>query len=54
MNLKGSLTTRVSSTFELDKQKLLIISPHPDDKILGCGGLIKKLNIAEGKYTFFF
>lgn len=27
---------------------VLIVSPHPDDEILGCGALIKKMN-AEGK-----
>lgn len=25
-----------------EKDKILIIAPHPDDEILGCGGIIKK------------
>jgi len=27
-----------------DFDRVLIISPHPDDEVLGCGGLITKLN----------
>lgn len=27
-----------------DFDKILIISPHPDDEVLGCGGLITKFN----------
>ena len=29
--------------------KLLIVSPHPDDETLGCGGLIQKVKKAGGK-----
>lgn len=29
-------------TLELKDKKILIISPHPDDEIIGCGGLIAK------------
>ena len=38
----------------LHKQKLLIISPHPDDEVLGCGGLIKKVKDAGGKAYVLF
>lgn len=39
---------------DLKKQKLLIISPHPDDEVLGCGGLIKKVKDAGGKVYILF
>lgn len=29
--------------------RLLVFSPHPDDEILGCGGLIKKVKDSKGK-----
>jgi len=28
---------------KLEKERLLVISPHPDDEVLGCGGLINKI-----------
>lgn len=34
---------------DLINQKLLIISPHPDDEVIGCGGLIKKIKENKGK-----
>lgn len=39
---------------DLRKQKLLIVSPHPDDEVLGCGGLIKKVKDAGGKVYVLF
>ena len=29
--------------FNLKNQRLLVIAPHSDDEILGCGGLISKV-----------
>lgn len=34
---------------DLKNQTLLIISPHPDDEVLGCGGLIKRIKDEGGK-----
>ena len=34
--------------------KLLIIAPHPDDEIIGCGGLIQKVKNAGGKVYVLF
>lgn len=39
---------------DLGRQKLLIISPHPDDEVLGCGGLIKKVKDLGGKVYVLF
>lgn len=36
------------------KQKLLVIAPHPDDEVLGCGGLIKKVKDDGGKVYILF
>lgn len=38
----------------LKDQKLLIVSPHPDDEVLGCGGLIKRVKDAGGKVYVLF
>ncbi len=38
----------------LKDQKLLVVSPHPDDEVLGCGGLIKKIKDAGGKVYILF
>ena len=34
---------------KLEKERLLIISPHADDEILGCYGLIKKIKDNGGE-----
>lgn len=39
---------------DLKKQKLLIVAPHPDDEVLGCGGFIKKIKDAGGKVYVLF
>lgn len=38
----------------LENQKLFIISPHPDDEVLGCGGLIKRVKDTGGKVYVLF
>ncbi|OGD92368.1 hypothetical protein A2697_02680 [Candidatus Curtissbacteria bacterium RIFCSPHIGHO2_01_FULL_41_44] len=40
--------------FELKKQRLLVLAPHPDDEVIGCGGLIKKIKDAGGKVYVLF
>lgn len=38
----------------LEKQKLLVIAPHPDDEVLGCGGLIQSVKDNGGKVYILF
>lgn len=39
---------------DLQNQTLLIVAPHPDDEILGCGGLIQKIKRDGGKVYVLF
>ncbi len=38
----------------LNKQRLLAIAPHPDDEVLGCGGLIKRVKDGGGSVFVLF
>src|SRR3990167_7683423 len=39
---------------DFKKQRLLVIAPHPDDEVIGCGGLIAKIKEAGGKVYVLF
>jgi len=39
---------------DFKKQRLLVIAPHPDDEVIGCGGLIAKIKDAGGKVYVLF
>jgi len=39
---------------DFKKQKLLVIAPHPDDEVIGCGGLIAKIKEAGGSVFVLF
>ena len=39
---------------DFKKQRLLVIAPHPDDDVIGCGGLIAKIKDAGGKVYVLF
>jgi LmbE family N-acetylglucosaminyl deacetylase len=41
-------------TPDFKNQKLLIVSPHPDDEVLGCGGLIKRVKDQGGEVHILF
>ena len=36
------------------KSKILIISPHPDDEVIGCGGIIAKAKAAGSKLNVLY
>jgi len=38
----------------LIRQRLLVIAPHPDDEVIGCGGLIQKIKENGGKVFVLF
>ena len=45
--LGSSLRVRNFDSFPFDR--VVIVSPHPDDSVLGCGGLINKLVTHRGR-----
>lgn len=49
-----TLKNIVKLMINLKKQTLLVIAPHPDDEVLGCGGLIKKIKDEGGKVFVLF
>src|SRR5687768_7892759 len=38
----------------LERPTLLVIAPHPDDEVIGCGGLISKIKAQGGKVYILF
>ena len=43
-----------NSVITLSRERLLVIAPHPDDEIIGCGGLIQKIKENGGKVYVIF
>ncbi len=39
---------------QLTPETLLVVAPHPDDEVLGCGGLIQKIKNEGGKVYVLF
>lgn len=39
---------------DFKNQRLLVIAPHPDDEVIGCGGLIQKVKDAGGHVFVLF
>lgn len=44
----------LAGMLNLEKQTLLVVAPHPDDEVLGCGGLIKRIKDEGGKVYVIF
>ena len=42
------------SMLDFKHERLLVIAPHPDDEVLGCGGLIKRIKEEGGKVYVLF
>src|SRR3990170_7478769 len=42
------------SSNNLDRETLLIVAAHPDDEVLGCGGLISRIKEEGGKVFVLF
>lgn len=42
------------SMLKLKEQRLLIISPHPDDEVIGCGGIIARVKEEGGEVFVLF